>query len=188
MEEGKARRERLTTFEEAARLDPDEVEGELDAGRLVPVVKNTWRHGGILANVTVALKEYASRNPGWYVASGDPGTKLAHDPDVLRGPDVGIVRRERLPTGSGAAGWLEGAPDVAVEIVGDGQSVAQLLKKALEYLRAGARAVWVLDPDARSVVVITAGNPFRVIEGDGVLDAEDALPGFSCKISIFFEI
>ena len=67
-----------------------------------------------------------------------------------------IVRQERVPTGTGADGWLEGAPDVAVEIVGDGQSVAQLIKKALEYLRAGARAVWVLDPDARSVVVVAA--------------------------------
>ena len=186
MDRSKLPLDRPISFEDAARLDPDEQPADLVAGRLVPVTKNTLRHGRILIKVGTVLEEFASRNPGWYVVGGDAGCKLAHDPDTLRGPDVAILREDRVPAGRGAEGWLEGGPEVAVEIVGDGQSVAQLVKKALEYLRAGSKAVWVLDPDERSVVVITSGASLRLIEHDGTLDGGDALPGFSCTVSRFF--
>jgi Uma2 family endonuclease len=177
----------LMTFEEAAQLDPDEHPGELDAGRWVPVTKNTWRHGRIVSNVVVALKLYAKAHPGWSVSAGDPGTKLARDPDVLRGPDVAIVRQEREPTGKGAAGWLEGAPDVAVEVLGDAQTPSEIARKALEYLAAGARQVWVLDPDAEQVMLYTPPDHVRVVAKDGELDGADALPGFRCRVSELFE-
>lgn len=175
------------TFEAAARLDPDEAPGELDAGRWVPVTRSTWRHGEIAGNVYALLRVYARMHPGWSVSVGDPGTKLAHDPDVLRGPDVGIVQAERRPKGRGAAGWLEGAPDVAVEIVGDSQSASELAAKALEFLDAGAKMVWVLDPEPERVMVYTPPNQIRVLRRDEVLDGGDVLPGFSCRVAEMFE-
>lgn len=187
MDKRTAHRTQASTFEEVARLDPDSQPGELDAGEWVPVTKNTWRHAQIAANVCAVLRDYARRNAGWSVAVGDPGTKLGRSPDILRGPDVAIVRRERVPMGKGADGWLEGAPDVAVEIVGDAQSVSDLAKKALEYLRAGAKAVWVLDPEPQRVLVFTQQNQIRVVERDATLGGEDALPGFTCTVSEFFE-
>lgn len=175
------------TFEEAARLDPDMGGGELDDGKWVPVTKNTWQHGEIVAVVSALLYAYAKRNPGWSVATGDPGTKLRRDPDRLRGPDVGIVRKERRPTGRGADGWLEGAPDVAVEVVGDAQAHSDLAKKALEYLAAGAKAVWVVDPEPRRVVVYTPPNATSVLGPDEELDGGEALPGFRCRVAELFE-
>ncbi len=74
------------TFEEAALLDPDEHPGEIDHGVFKPMPKGTWRHGEIVVRVAVLLQLYARQNPGWSVAAADPGTKLARDPDVLRGP------------------------------------------------------------------------------------------------------
>jgi Uma2 family endonuclease len=175
------------TFDAAARLDPDEAPGELDAGRWVPRTKSTWRHGEIAGNVYLLLRLYARENPGWSVSVGDPGTKLGHDPDILRGPDVAIVRAEREPTGRGAEGWLEGAPDVAVEVIGDSQSASELAKKALEYLAAGAKMVWVLDPEPIRLMIFMPPNQIRVLGSDDVLDGGDALPGFSCRIAELFE-
>jgi Uma2 family endonuclease len=175
------------TFEAAARLDPDEAPGELDAGRWVPVTKSTWRHGKIAANVCLLLRLYAREHAGWSVAVGDPGTKLGHDPDILRGPDVAIVRAEREPAGRGAEGWLEGAPDVAVEVIGDSQSASELAKKALEYLAAGAKMVWVLDPEPRRLMIFMPPNQIRVLGRDDVLEGGDALPGFSCRVAELFE-
>jgi Uma2 family endonuclease len=175
------------TFDEAARLDPDEFAGELVGGEWVPVTKGTWRHGVIMGNVYAVLRAYARANPGFSVSVGDPGTKLAHDPDTLRGPDVAIVRSERVPTGRGSKGWLEGAPDVAVEVVGDAQSVSELAEKALEYLAAGATAVWVLDPEPRRVMVFAPAEQVRVLAPGDVLDAPAALPGFSCSVDELFE-
>lgn len=175
------------TFDDAARLDPDDCAGELDRGRWVPVTRNAWRHGVIAGNAYALLRQYAREHPGWSVSVGDPGTKLARDPDVLRGPDVAIVRADRAPHGRGAKGWLEGAPDVAVEVVGDGQSVTEHAKKALEYLSAGARMVWGLDGDSERVVVYSAPDHIRVLGRDESLDAGEALPGFACRVAELFE-
>ncbi len=180
-------RARLMTFEEAAQLDPDEYAGDLDAGRWVPVPRNTWRHGEILINAGVLLRLYARSHPGWSVSGADPGTKLAHNPDVLRGPDVGIVRTERKPTGKGADGWLEGAPDVVVEVIGDSQTHSDLAKKTLAYLAAGAQMVWIIDPEPQQLILYTAPNHVRVLARDEVLDGGDVLPGFVCKVAEFFE-
>lgn len=118
----------------------------------MPGTRSTWRHGVIAGNAYALLRKYARDVGGWSVSVGDPGTKLGGDPDVLRGPDVAIVRMDRVPRGHGAQGWLQGAPDVAVEVVGDGQSATEHAKKALEHLGAGAKMVWVLDGESERVV------------------------------------
>lgn len=144
------------TFEQAATLDPDRYRGEIVDGVWVPVPKSTWRHGVILLNIAFLLKLHARANPGLSVAAADPGVKLSRDPDVLRGPDVAVVRADRVPTGKGVDGWLD-----------------------------GAKAVWVVDPDPRQVAVITARG-VAVLDAGDVLDGGDALPGFSCTVGEFF--
>ena len=178
---------RRMTFAEAAALDPDRHAGELDEGRWVPMTRNTWRHAEVVANVVVVLKAYAREHAGWRVAAGDPGAKLRREPDVLRGPDVAIVRAERRPTGRGEAGWLEGAPEVAVEIAGDSQPTAKLLKKAMEYLEAGSKMVWVVEPEGETVVVLTPPDHLRVLGAGEALDGGEALPGFRCEVRELFE-
>lgn len=175
------------TFADAAELDPDAGGGEIDAGRWVPVTRNTWLHGRVTGNVYFKLRLYANANPGWSVAVGDPGTKLQRRPDVLRGPDVGVVRRDREPAGRGEKGWLEGAPDLAVEVVGDAQTYSDLTKKALEYLGAGAKLVWIVDPERERVVVHSSASDIAVLGADEELDGGEALPGFRCRVAELFE-
>jgi len=174
------------TFEEAARLDPDEQPGEIVDGVWVPVTNSTWRHGAIIGSITFLLKLYARQNPGWSVAAADPGVKLGRNPDRLRAPDVAMVREARVPTGKGVEGWLEGAPDVVVEVSGDSQSFSELLKKALEYLGAGAQMVWLVDADPQRVVICTSPNQFKILNPNDTLDGGETLPGFSCKVSDLF--
>jgi Uma2 family endonuclease len=175
------------SFEEAARLDPDLDPGELDAGRWTPLSRATWRHGQVVGNAVFILSLYARSNPGWSIAAAGPGTKLGRRPDILRGPDVAIVRLERVPRGIAVEGWLEGAPDVAVEVVDDSQSHSALSKKALEYLAAGSKMVWVLDPGAEQLVVYAPPNQVRVLDAADALVPGEALPRFMCKVSEFFE-
>ena len=152
------------TFDSAAHLDPDKVSGELCAGRWVPVTRNTWRHGEVAGNVYLLLRLYAREHPGWSVAVCDPGTKLGHDPDVLRGPDV------------------------AVEVLGDSQSTASLEEKVQEYLSAGARLVWLLDPSSAQVTVFTPGGDREVLESFAILDGGEVLPGFACEVGELFAL
>ena len=106
---------------------------------------------------------------------------------MLRGPDVAIVRADRVPTGKDEHGWLDGAPDVAVEVADDTQTHAELAGMALEYLAAGASMVWVVDVDRQRVVLYTPPDRVRVIGRDETLDGGDTLPGFACRVSEMFD-
>jgi Uma2 family endonuclease len=174
------------TFEDVARLDPDRESGELDRGEWIAATRKTWRHGQIVAKITFLLQLWARDRSEWVVSAGDPGTKLARDPDVLRGADVGVARAERMPTGRGADGWLEGAPELAVEVFGDAQPAAALLEKASQYLAAGARMVWLVDPEAERVVVMTPPDHARVVGAGSELDGGDALPGLRISVAEIF--
>jgi Uma2 family endonuclease len=175
------------TFEEAALLDPDEQGGELEEGMWVAVTRGTWRHGEIVLNIGTLLKLYSRQNPDFSVATADPGTKLSRSPDVLRGPDVGVVRRQRRPEGKGSKGWLDGAPDVAVEVIGDEQTISSMTKKALEYLAAGAKMVWLVDPDPQRLLIFTPPDHVRILGADDRLDGGEVLPGFACAVREFFD-
>lgn len=174
------------TFEEAAKLDPDERPGEIVDGVWTPVIRSTWHHGEVLTTIAFLLKLYAREHPGWSVSAADPGVKLARNPDRLRGPDVGMVRADRVPKGKGVQGWLDGAPDVAVEVVGDSQTISEMTQKALEYLAAGAKMVWIVDVDPQRVVLFTPPDRVRILGADDVLEGGDVLPGFRCKVAEMF--
>jgi len=177
---------RRMTFEDAASLDPDEQPGEIVDGEWVPVTRGTWRHGEIASTVNFLLRLYAREHEGWSVAVADPGVKLARNPDRLRGPDVAMVRADRVPTGKGTEGWLEGAPDVAVEVVGDSQSISKMMKKAVEYVAAGAKMVWIVDAEPQQVVLVTPPNQVQILGSDELLEGGEVLPGFRCKVADLF--
>lgn len=183
---GERATEALLTFEDVAQFDTSSQAGELEAGTWVPVTRSTWLHGEIVANITVLLGLYVREHREFSLSTGDPGTRLARAPDVLRGPDVAVVASERKPKGTGVDGWLDGAPDLVVEVVGDAQSPAKLVSKVLEYLHAGARMVWVVDGLARRVIVYTPPNATAVVGPDDELTAGDVLPGFVCRVNELF--
>ena len=55
-----------------------------------------------------------------------------------------------------------------------------------EYLRAGVRVVWVVNPQTRVVRVHRAdGTSAWLTEGDE-LSGDDVLPGFHCRVSALF--
>lgn len=173
------------TFERAAALDPDELPGELMEGRFVPIARTGWAHGAVVSNVALVVGEWVRRNARWSAAI-KPGVKLKRAPDLLRGPDVGIIRADRIPAGKGAEGWLEGAPDVAVEVAGDAQTPTSLLQKAFEYLGAGAQQVWIVDPDAERLLVLTPPDHIRILGPADILDGGAVLPGFRCEVAELF--
>ena len=179
------------TFERAAALDPDVSPGEIVEGEFVPMSRGTYRHGGIAARIVYLLMRHLEDNPGWFVATNDPGTRLKRNPDTLRGPDVAVLRESRVPTGKGVDGWLDGAPDIAVEIVGDSQTTSELMKKAADYLQAGAQRVWIVDPDKEILLVLSPPAHAQVLGVQilgptDILDGGDVLPGFRCEVAKLF--
>lgn len=82
-------------------------------------------------------------------------------------------------------GFVEGAPDLAIEIVSPGDRFVDVEAKVQEYIHAGARAVWVVEPRSRRVLVHTPDNLIRIFTEADTL-ATDSLPDFACPVARFF--
>jgi len=58
--------------------------------------------------------------------------------------------------------------------------------KRVDWLAAGTRLVWVIDPDRRVARVYRHDGTERIVAADETLDGEDIVPGFSCPLSAIF--
>ena len=104
-------------------------------------------------------------------------------PATSRMPDVSFVSNARLGRPDVAGMLYDGAPDLAVEILSESNTPAQIAQKIREYLGAGGKAVWVIDIDARTLTVHTPDAPPLVLTDADTVDGGDYLPGFVCAVA-----
>ncbi len=98
-----------------------------------------------------------------------------------------IAGYERLPDDRRQSGFLGGAPDLAVEILSPSNTASGIREKVHDFLSAGARLVWVVDPETERVFRYRTREPPRILAGDDVLDAGPVLPGFRVPVARIFE-
>jgi Uma2 family endonuclease len=158
---------------------------ELERGVVVPVNPPGYPHGAIAVAIAAALHAFV-RAQKLGVVVVESGCTVRRNPDTVRGPDVSYVRRERAVART--SGYLDGAPDLAVEIRSPGDSMRELISHADEYIAAGAQMVWLVDPDSSTVRVHRAGAPATMLKAGDVLDGGDVLSGFSMEIAAVFEL
>jgi Uma2 family endonuclease len=147
------------------------------------------RHGQISVELLVRIHTHVREQHLGVVFDSSTGFRLEgrkagqHD---VRSPDVSFVAAGRLPGDRAPAGFIELAPDLAVEILSPDDRRREVLEKVGEFLDAGTRLVWVLDPEQRSAAVYRSLTDVRrLVEGD-ILDGEDVLPGFACLLGEIF--
>jgi Uma2 family endonuclease len=168
---------------------------ELVRGQLVVRDPPGWRHGELIVRLCVALERHLVREQaeqGWpeprgRLAAGYPGFTVARAPDTVRAPDVAYVSRERharpMPVG-----YPEMAPDLAIEIRSPTDRPGAVLAKVGDWLDAGARLVWVIDPARTSATVYRADGTQAVLADEDALDGEDTLPGFALALRALFAV
>lgn len=100
-----------------------------------------------------------------------------------RGPDISFVAAGRLDDPAISRVFPQLAPDLVVEIVSPSDSPQRILDKVGEYLEAGVRIVWVIDPQHRRAAVYRAITSVREIGEGEALDGEDVLAGFHCALA-----
>lgn len=155
---------------------------ELVRGVLVVSEPPGFTHGDLTTRIIVLLSAYVRpRKLGKVV--GEVGYVLERGPDTVRGPDVSFVRRERVPTGAAADKFVEGGPDLVVEIRSPGDRPGAIAEKVAEYLGRGVSLVWVVDPRRRVVMVHTPDGHTRLLRDGATVDGGDVLPGFTAPVS-----
>ena len=77
-------------------------------------------------------------------------------------------------------------PDLAVEVLSEGNTVPEMDRKRREYFRAGVRLVWLVDPEARTVAVFTGPDQHSTLGETDLLDGGAVLPGFTLSLAELF--
>ena len=116
---------------------------------------------------------------------GEAGYVLARDPDTVRGPDLSFVSRERLSPFDDER-FFSGAPDLAVEILSPSNRSGEMHAKVADYLAAGARLVWVIDPERRLITTYRELLAPRRIGSPEPLDGGDVLAGLVIPLDAIF--
>jgi Uma2 family endonuclease len=173
------------TADQLLRLRLPGKQTELLRGVLVVREPAGYRHGRIAARLAKILMDHVDDGDLGCVLAAETGFKLASDPDTVRAPDIAFIRRERLPEPPPTA-YAELAPDIAVEVLSPGDQPGEVLAKVADWLSAGSRLVWVVDPERRQARVYRADGSESLATEDGALYGEDVIPGFTCTLEAIF--
>ena len=164
------------------RVPDDGLRHELEAGVLVVEPPRFPRQAQIQAEIASILHGFVERHRLGVVLI-ETGYILSRDPDTLRGPDVSFVRRERFDPEEAGHSYIRGGPDLAVEILPPSNRPGEMRGKVADYLAAGSRLVWVIDPAREMVTIYRTLLAPRRVGRDGTLDGEDVLPGLSISVA-----
>lgn len=109
-----------------------------------------------------------------------------HKPSRVRLPDVTFVAAGRLPGDRSPEGYIQIAPDLAVEVISPNDIYEDVELKILDYRFAGVKLVWIISPKTRSVLIRRLDGSCAELREDGELSGEDVIPGFTCKVADLF--
>jgi Uma2 family endonuclease len=159
----------------------DGVRYELKDGELVEMANAKAGHEQTKSLILCALVPFVVQHPIGRVYAE---ASFALSPSRVYAPDVSFLRIE-LAAKADPDHVFQGAPDLAIEVVSESESAADLREKIQDYLDAGSRAVWAFYPKLR-VIAVYDKTGVREYRGDQVLEAPEILPGFQARVTQFF--
>ena len=106
---------------------------------------------------------------------------------LVRMPDVAFVSANRFPDGRVPTKPVpQLVPDLAVEILSLGNTVAEMNRKRREYFRAGVRLVWLIDPVTRTLSAYTSPDEFRLFSQTESVSGAPVIPDFVLPLKALF--
>ncbi len=174
------------TVRDVARLlDRDKRKFELVDGTLVEKIMGA-KESFVAIELAVAMKN-------WNRESGNIGMILGADgpfhlmKKLVRIPDVSFTNWDRLPGRKVPTESVPNVnPDLAVEVLSEGNSRTEMERKLKEYFLSEIEVVWFVDPEKRTVRVFTSPDDVTELTAKDILDGGDVLPGFSVPVSRLF--
>ena len=158
------------------------IKDELIGGEVVKMPPASLVHDLIKNGINELLIEYLRSNRQLGLKTlVETGTQVGELDAFI--PDVSVVKRSRL---SGEKRIVQGAPDIAIEVVSPSDTAKHLKRKVDAYLEGGAKSVWIVFPEVRSVMIYTSDS-IRELKGDQPI-TDPLLPGFSSPVAAFFEL
>jgi len=176
----------LMTAEDLWNMSNDGTRRELVRGELRTMAPAGFEHGDIGCNLGAMLREQVRSAHLGRIVGADTGFVVARDPDIGRAPDVAFVSQARLDQTGIPKQFFPGAPDLAVEIVSPSDTIEEIEEKVDDFLAAGTRLGWVVNPRRRSVTVYRPGPQVVILKEADQLTGENVVPGFTCAVGELF--
>ena len=155
---------------------------ELVRGQLVVREPPGTQHGVIAANLTYHLGGFVRRHGLGVVCAQDTGFKIAADPDTVRAPDLAFIGTKHVSE-IPRRGYAEFAPDLVAEILSPDDRPGEVLAKVGDWLEAGTKLVWIIDPQRSTAHVYRQDGSLTLLGQHDSLEGEDVLPGFTCALT-----
>ncbi|MSR60091.1 MAG: Uma2 family endonuclease [Planctomycetaceae bacterium] len=120
------------------------------------------------------------------IVAGEAGmVRLA--PGLVRIPDVCFVAWNQFPGRVVPDDPIpQLAPDLAIEVLSQGNTPAEMLRKVNEYFAAGVRRVWLIDRGTRSARDYRSPADVVSLGDDDSLDGSNVIPGFRMLLAELF--
>ncbi|MCL2352336.1 MAG: Uma2 family endonuclease [Firmicutes bacterium] len=175
--------ERYYTYEDWLNFD-DGVRAEIIDGRVVMMAEPSQRHEEISIELT---RQFANFLLGkrCRVFGSRFGVKLFKNRHTIVVPDLLVVCDRSKLNGK----ICDGAPDLVVEILSPSSSGYDKVVKFNQYLQAGVREYWIVNPDDDTVTVYTLEDGKYVAgmyTGDTAVQVS-VLPGLEIDLKLLFE-
>jgi Uma2 family endonuclease len=180
---------RLLTIADLAAMPDDlpsgDVKYELDNGRLIETPPPGGTHGSLQLRFGSELLSFV-RERGLGKAWVESGVVLWRNPDRCVGPDVSFISQTRLPEKLSPEGYLETIPDLIVEVRSKNDTKPYLKRKVDDYLKAGVRPVWVVDPETETVMEYARDASPKAFGITETLACDQIIPGFRLPLEELF--
>jgi Uma2 family endonuclease len=142
---------------------------------------------------SVVALELGSLLKDWNRRSGNLGMIAGADgpfhlfPRLVRIPDLSFTNWERLPERKVPDEPIpEISPDLAVEVLSEGNTRQEMERKLKEYFLSQVAVVWFVNPRKRTVRIYTSPDDVIVLTEDETLAGGDLLPGFFVPVKQLF--
>jgi Uma2 family endonuclease len=158
---------------------------EFDEGELIATTKPAYKHNHILLDLLMEVAQYFENNPIGEVLLSE--NVYALSPNIRRSPDLAVILgdcRQELWN----ATVIHIVPDIAAEVLSPEDTPLAILRKLGQYFRAGIKEVWLVDPDSRTVNVLSGPTPPARELADGDVLTSSLLPGFSLALEALFSL
>ena len=179
-------RSKIWTDDELMSL-PDGTRYELIDGELIDMGSSGALHGYVCSILVMALMNYILPKKLGVIL--DSSTAFTMKNGNKRSPDISFISKEKLlGLEELPDGFLDGAPDLAIEVLSPNNTIAEIDQKVVEYFENGSRLVWVINLKQHYVLVYrSAQEPDRLLKQSDVLDGEDVIAGFTMPLTELFQ-
>jgi Uma2 family endonuclease len=166
---------------------PDRDLYELVDGQLREHTMNGWA-AHVAGQVLAHLHEFSrTQKRGWVLPAGATYQCFPNALNDVRRVEVSFIHWARLTIEeSMVEGHVRIPPDLAVRVLSPGDLAPESDAKVQQFLGAGTRLVWVVNPETQTVVVHRSPGMGTVLGEHDELDGEDVLPGFRCRVGDLF--